>query len=44
MESQNQMLMFSACLAKGMGFTEPAFEDTEAEMITQALDNPATLI
>lgn len=27
-------------LAKGMDFTEPLFQETEAVMITQALDNP----
>lgn len=27
-------------LAKGMEFTEPAFDETEAELIAQALDNP----
>ncbi len=27
-------------LAQGMGFVEPAFLDTEADMIAQALDNP----
>lgn len=27
-------------LAKGMGFTETAFAETEAELIAQALDNP----
>lgn len=39
-ESKSNVDVFRL-LAKGMGFTESVFEDTEAEMIAQALDNPS---
>lgn len=38
-ESKSNVDVFRM-LAKGMGFAEPLFEETEAEMITQALDHP----
>ena len=38
-ESKSNVEVFKM-LAKGMGFTDSAFEDSEAEMIAQALDNP----
>lgn len=38
-ESKSNVDVFRM-LAKGMGFTEPFFEETEAEMIAGALDNP----
>jgi anaerobic selenocysteine-containing dehydrogenase len=38
-ESKSNVDVFRL-LAKGMGFDEPLFQETEAEMITQALDNP----
>ncbi|MFS0775244.1 molybdopterin oxidoreductase family protein [Neobacillus sp. 3P2-tot-E-2] len=39
-ESKSNVDVFRL-LAKGMGFEEAAFEDTEAEMIAQALNQPA---
>ncbi|MDQ0975089.1 anaerobic selenocysteine-containing dehydrogenase [Neobacillus niacini] len=39
-ESKSNVDVFRL-LAKGMGFEESAFEDTEAEMIAQALNQPA---
>ncbi|WP_144550562.1 molybdopterin-dependent oxidoreductase [Bacillus sp. X1(2014)] len=38
-ESKSNVEVFRL-LAKGMGFSETLFEETEAEMIRQALDNP----
>jgi anaerobic selenocysteine-containing dehydrogenase len=38
-ESKSNLDVFKL-LAKGMGFAESVFEETEAEMITQALNNP----
>jgi anaerobic selenocysteine-containing dehydrogenase len=38
-ESKSNVDVFRL-LAKGMDFTEPCFEETEAEMIAGALDNP----
>ncbi|MBT2700741.1 molybdopterin oxidoreductase family protein [Bacillus sp. ISL-40] len=38
-ESKSNVDVFRL-LAKGMGFNEPLFQETEAQMITQALDNP----
>lgn len=38
-ESKSNVEVFRL-LARGMGFTEQAFADTEADMIRQALDNP----
>ncbi|MEH7083440.1 molybdopterin oxidoreductase family protein [Neobacillus drentensis] len=38
-ESKSNVEVFRL-LAKGMGFSEALFEETEAEMIRQALDNP----
>ncbi|WP_026564054.1 molybdopterin-dependent oxidoreductase [Bacillus sp. UNC41MFS5] len=38
-ESKSNVEVFRL-LAKGMDFTEPLFQETEAVMITQALDNP----
>ncbi|MGX6446142.1 molybdopterin-dependent oxidoreductase [Neobacillus sp. K501] len=38
-ESKSNVNVFRL-LAKGMGFEEPSFEETEGEMIRQALDNP----
>lgn len=38
-ESKSNVEVFRL-LAKEMGFTEPLFQETEAEMISQALDNP----
>ena len=35
------MWMFSRLLAKEMGFDEPIFQETEAEMIAQSLDHPS---
>ncbi|PEQ87260.1 oxidoreductase [Bacillus sp. AFS006103] len=41
-ESKSNLDVFKL-LAKGMGFAEWVFEETEAEMITQALNNPRNL-
>ncbi|MFP5110374.1 molybdopterin-containing oxidoreductase family protein [Neobacillus sp. C211] len=38
-ESKSNVDVFRL-LANGMGFNEPLFQETEAQMITQALDNP----
>ncbi len=38
-ESKSNLDVFRL-IAKGMGFDESLFQETEAEMITQALDNP----
>ncbi len=39
-ESKSNVEVFRL-LAKGMGFLDPVFDDTEAEMIAQSLNNPS---